>query len=238
MAGKADVIIIGSVTKTWEKRELPSWVAEPNGWAEIKSVKVLKGTIIDHLTFRFYPRKDEDGLDLKVGQNNLFLLERVRGGFTPIGSYQGVRRVEEADHFSELSKSFPIEVTFLRPPGPIFFGKATSLSFMVKNRSMASVQILDNPMLHGFHLVANMERYGSFYKVVQSTGGRGEIRTLAAGASLTFTFCASGVTPTNWEDHTLTPVDVRVCVWFIPAGEKERIQAFSGWASTSVGFRP
>jgi len=237
MAGRADLIVIGRVEKVWEKHELPSWVTDPSGWAEVTVEKVDKGPKITKVTLRFFTGENKPGVtDVQTGQRRLFLLERVRGGYMPIGVFQGIRPVEDAGHFTELLRAFPVELTFLKPPGPITFGNSTTIQFNITNRSSKPVQILPNPMLWGYLQVAEMERYRSFVNMTKTVEGDGKTRALAAGKSLTLAFNVRGVAPKQWKNRISTPVDVRIAVWIVPSGNTERFQVFSAWKTTSVGY--
>ncbi|MHB9133746.1 MAG: hypothetical protein ACYDBB_22000 [Armatimonadota bacterium] len=162
LVGTSDLIVVATVTKTERLAGEQGWLA---GVATLKIEQTLKGPRLPSVVIRYtvvpdMPEgviiMDHGGMELTVGQQQIFFLYREQRGYLITGGIQGVRGVEETQRFQNMVNELGLTVSLVQPVGPLYFGQPTAVGVKIVNKGKVAVQV-NHIQLTGFFLSARME---------------------------------------------------------------------------------
>ncbi len=261
LVGTADLIVIGTVKSLTTLPNVPSWQA---GQATVALDKVLRGVDSKQVVVRYSVRpslppgvmiSDAGWMNLTVGQQQLFFLQRAQGGFSIIGGMQGMHPITDADKFAVLIANNPVTVKFNAPVGPFYFDQPVQVKMTVTNVGRNTLQMIP-PMLEGFFLserMGNLLTLSSVQDDIKPIHARGVIMdnsnqdeltplsrneplVLEAGKVLELTAKFRCAAPQNWlllspDTYVQTAAAVQIRAYVVnkdPAGSNG-LPAIPGW---------
>lgn len=251
LVGSSDLVIVGTVVQD-------DRVAPDSGYLDGKAVirvdRVLKGAAAGTVTaWHTKPPitppgiviMDHGGFELDAGKQAIFFLQRYRTDYVMGFGFQGIRQMNELEHFTQALAAYPYTARITAPVGPFYFGQETPVSITVTNKGAEEIKVT-HIMLSGHFYAPRMEP--SFTLNIKSFA-QGELpfpAAIPAGGEKTFTIPYTMPKPQSWvllspDTFFMTPVQIHATI------TQETALALRGyggpeltspWVDTQVGFPP
>ena len=176
LVATSDLIVLGTISAVSQIPDVPNWYA---GRATIQLERVLKGAAPESvdIVFPTVPVMppgtvivDHGGMSFTVGQQQIFFLQRAQQGYGIVGNYQGVRKPDEAQHFTSLIKEQVVVANIEGSPGPFLLGQQSVATFTLKNISLTKNVRVTYTYPEAFFLSERMGSYVSITVVPENDG--------------------------------------------------------------------
>jgi len=157
----ADLIVVATVTEVWKVEEQEA--SNEVGRATLKIDEVLKNGFSDvvgesiSMSFFVSPFPDGSDLDIKIGDQRIFLLKKSSVGFSLIADSQSILVTVEKEDVNKLIAAQNITVS-LKSIDRLYFNQPQEVTLTVNNGSDYDI-VISSLSLNGFY---NSSRLGTY----------------------------------------------------------------------------
>ena len=179
----------------------------------------------------------------KVGDSQVFFLQRTRDGFTSNLS-QGVKGIDTLDAVTKLVQTLPLTVKLTAPETPLYFGEMTPVTITLVNNSATALQIT-SINLSGYYYAPRMENYVqsmiSFSKDAQPKFPMDPL-TLDANGKQTITVYVKATVPPSLallgpDSYVVTVASLHLDIRYSDGTAAGRfLMTRSNWVDAMVGY--
>ena len=192
---------------------------------------------------------DHGGFTLTPGQQSIYFLQRMPGGYVMAAGGQGMKPTGDADKYRQMMTDFPYSVT-LDPVPPCYFGRSVAVTMKVKNTGAATIRCL-NQSLEGQFYAPLMGGSVPFSvkaapMMLNITDQRQTLQEVKPGGEITLIVKIVCAKPASWalftpDTYFQTPVTARARVFLMSTDQTITRPGFtvtSEWTTVMVGFAP
>jgi|GEM_PF-2874142 len=139
LAGTADLIVVGTVIEATPRRATLDGDA---GYAMVRVERALKGAAGETVRVNYFApgfeippySVSDNAVFPEKDRRGLFFLQRARGGYAFCYQQDGLRPVEEAEHFADVLADYPVEITLAAPPELLRVNGMNRFTLTIRNR--------------------------------------------------------------------------------------------------------